>query len=64
VLFGDLTRTGQGAATSLVTEAGVEEHNLAATEVLVVGDSAESELRVGRELGMVTVQVLRDGVDR
>jgi putative hydrolase of the HAD superfamily len=39
------------------------EWGLTPDQVLVVGDSAESELRAGRELGMVTVQVLRDGVE-
>ena len=40
----------------------VTEHELTPAEVFVVGDSAESELRIGRELGMVTVQVLRDEI--
>jgi len=39
-------------------------YRLASTEVLVVGDSAESEIAVGNELGMQTVQILRPGVSR
>jgi putative hydrolase of the HAD superfamily len=31
-------------------------------EVLVVGDNADSEIRAGNELGMITVQILRPGV--
>ncbi|HEX5438016.1 MAG TPA: HAD family hydrolase [Gemmatimonadaceae bacterium] len=41
----------------------VRERDLVPADVFVVGDSAESELRIGRELGMVTVQVLRDHVE-
>ena len=41
----------------------VAEYALTPAHVLVVGDSAEAELRAGRELGMVTVQVLRDTVE-
>jgi len=33
-------------------------------EVLVVGDSAESEIAAGNELGLATVQILREGVVR
>jgi putative hydrolase of the HAD superfamily len=33
-------------------------------EVLVVGDSAESEIAAGNELGLATVQILREGVER
>lgn len=36
---------------------------LSPAEVLVLGDSGESELAVGGQLGMTTVQVLRDGVE-
>jgi FMN phosphatase YigB (HAD superfamily) len=38
------------------------EHDLAASEVLVVGDRADDELAAARALGMVAVQVLRPGV--
>jgi putative hydrolase of the HAD superfamily len=31
-------------------------------QVLVVGDNADSEIRAGNELGMITVQILRPGV--
>lgn len=41
----------------------VAEHGFAPGEVLVVGDSVDSELRIGRELGMVTIQVLRDDAE-
>ena len=34
------------------------------SDVLVVGDNAESEIAAGKELGMPTVQVLRAGVLR
>jgi putative hydrolase of the HAD superfamily len=40
----------------------LEDSGLAAHEVIVVGDDAESELAAGRALGMVTVQVLRPGI--
>ncbi len=36
----------------------------AAGEVMVVGDNPVSELAAGRNLGMVTVQILRPGVVR
>ncbi|MGH7703534.1 MAG: HAD family hydrolase [Gemmatimonadales bacterium] len=39
-------------------------HGWAPAEVLVLGDSAESELAAGRRLGMPTIQVLRRGVTR
>ena len=40
----------------------VAERSMRPTEVIVVGDSPASELAVGSELGMVTVQILRPGV--
>jgi putative hydrolase of the HAD superfamily len=39
-----------------------ERYRLASPEVMVVGDSARSELKAGKELGMVTVQTLRPRV--
>ena len=40
------------------------EHRLTPSEILVVGDNAESELAVGLQLGLTTVQTLRPGVVR
>mgnify|MGYP001400278215 CR=1 FL=1 len=39
-------------------------HALKPEDVAVVGDSPASELAVGRELGMRTIQILRPGVER
>lgn len=39
-------------------------HALRPAEVAVVGDSPASELAVGREMGMRTIQTLRSGVER
>jgi len=39
-------------------------YHLSATEVMVVGDSADSEIAAGKRLGMTTVQTLRPGVPR
>jgi putative hydrolase of the HAD superfamily len=41
-----------------------QRHGWHPRQVLVVGDSAESEITAGNRLGMPTVQVLRPGVDR
>lgn len=38
------------------------EHELTASEVVVVGDRADDELSAARALGMLAVQVLRPGV--
>lgn len=40
------------------------EHGLRPEQVLVVGDSPDSEIRAGKNLGMTTVQILRPGVVR
>lgn len=40
------------------------EHRFAPSEVVVLGDSAESEIAAGNRLGIPTVQVLRSGVER
>jgi len=40
----------------------LREHRLSPSEVLVVGDSADSEIEAGNRLGMTTVQTLRPGV--
>lgn len=40
----------------------MEEHHLNPTEVVVVGDSATSELAAGNRIGMITLQILRPGV--
>lgn len=39
-------------------------HQLAPEEVLVVGDSPDSEIEAGNRLGLRTVQILRPGVPR
>lgn len=39
-------------------------HGLAAEDVWVVGDNADSEIAAGNRLGMTTVQILRPGVER
>ena len=45
-----------------IFQAIVAEYGWAADRTLAIGDSAESELAAGQELGMITVQVLRPGV--
>jgi putative hydrolase of the HAD superfamily len=40
----------------------LRQHGLAPREVLVVGDSADSEIAAGNRLGIPTVQILRPGV--
>lgn len=42
----------------------LSEHGLDPASVLVVGDNPESEIEAGNRLGMVTVQILRPGVNR
>ena len=42
----------------------IQKYNVEPEEVLIVGDSAHSELKAGKELGMVTVQTLRPTVKR
>ena len=42
----------------------LQRHGYATHEVLVVGDSPESEIAAGNELGLATVQILREGVVR
>lgn len=42
----------------------LKEHKLTPTEVLVVGDNADSEIEAGNRLGIRTVQTLRPGVPR
>jgi FMN phosphatase YigB (HAD superfamily) len=42
----------------------LEQFNLAAADVLVVGDSPNSEIQAGNQLGIVTVQMLRPGIPR
>ena len=40
----------------------LEAHGFSPKEVLVVGDNPDSEIAVGNELGMATIQILRPGV--
>jgi FMN phosphatase YigB (HAD superfamily) len=47
-----------------VFERILTDYELTSAEVLVVGDNADSEIRVGNHLGMRTVQTLRPGVPR
>jgi putative hydrolase of the HAD superfamily len=42
----------------------LQDHGLAAADVLIVGDNADSEIAVGNRLGIKTVQTLRPGVLR
>ena len=42
----------------------VRRYGLTAREVWVVGDNGESEIAAGNQLGMITVQMLRPGVER
>lgn len=42
----------------------LDNHSLAPAEVLVVGDSPDSEIEAGNRLGITTVQILRPGVPR
>ncbi len=39
-------------------------YRFAAAEVLVVGDNPDSEIEAGNRLGIITVQILREGVSR
>jgi putative hydrolase of the HAD superfamily len=43
-------------------ESILRNHQLSPAEVLVVGDNPESEIAVGNQLGMITIQILRPGV--
>ncbi len=45
-----------------IIEAILRDHRLQPAEVLIVGDNPDSELAVGRRLGIRTVQTLRPGV--
>ncbi len=47
-----------------IFETILERHGLRPEEVLVLGDSADSEIEAGNQLGIATVQVLRPGVSR
>jgi putative hydrolase of the HAD superfamily len=40
----------------------LEAHGFSPKEVLVVGDNPDSEIAVGNQLGMATIQILRPGV--
>ena len=40
----------------------LQTHQLAPSEVLVVGDNPDSEIAAGNRLGMTTIQILRPGV--
>lgn len=40
----------------------VERHGIEPSRVVVLGDSAESEIAAGNRLGMITVQVVREGI--
>lgn len=42
----------------------VRQYGLMASRVWVVGDNGESEIAAGNQLGMITVQMLRPGVER
>jgi putative hydrolase of the HAD superfamily len=42
----------------------LDNYSLAPAEVLVVGDSPDSEIEAGNRLGITTVQILRPGVPR
>ena len=42
----------------------LEEYQFSPAEVLIVGDSADSEIAAGNRLGINTVQTLRPGVPR
>lgn len=53
-------RLGKRAIFARILDA----HGWSAKDVLVVGDSAESEIAAGNELGIRTVQTLRPGVPR
>lgn len=40
----------------------LNKHNYYPIEVLVVGDNPESEIKAGNQLGIETIQILRDGI--
>ncbi len=42
----------------------VATHNLIPEQTYVIGDNADSEIKAGRSLNMVTIQILRDGVTK
>lgn len=60
----DEVRNGVTRGKLQVLREILDEWGLKACEVLIVGDSAESEIAAGNQLGMPTVQILRDGVRR
>lgn len=62
IYIDDLSEPGPPGKGSLF--AGIlKAHDLAPREVLVIGDSAESEIAAGNRLGIPTVQILRPGVE-
>lgn len=42
----------------------VVEYNLVPEKTFVIGDNSESEIKAGNELNMITIQILREGVQR
>jgi putative hydrolase of the HAD superfamily len=56
----DLPRRGKQAIFADI----VREHALVARQTWVVGDNGESEIAAGNRLGMITVQMLRPGVEQ
>lgn len=58
--IGDHPRRGKDAIFAEL----VAGHGLATRDVWVLGDNADSEIAAGNRLGMITVQILRPGVER
>jgi FMN phosphatase YigB (HAD superfamily) len=56
--LGESTRVGKEALFRQL----LGEHHLAATEVAVLGDSADAELAAGDRVGLWTIQILRERV--
>jgi len=54
--LGEPTRTGKEKVFWQL----LREHQLGPAEVVVLGDSAESEIAAGRQLGLWTIQIIRD----
>lgn len=42
----------------------LDDHDLQPTQIMVVGDNADSEIAAGNQLGIKTIQTLRPGVQR
>lgn len=63
-VFIDQLDTGSSSGKRPFLERILERRRLAPEELLVIGDSAESEIAAGNAVGAVTAQILRPGITR